>query len=224
MRSPRLRWSAPRFDRVGHEIIRSTIRRMGKGCEAVIDTLEAAGGELTIRELAAALGTGRTRDLRRRLVARLEAAAVVECPGETVSLTGDYLDAIHREREIAGEIDAERRDRDKYERERDGYADARRRGELVSGKEFARLRRDRDRIRPEERHPSGAVAELEHAPAADPELVEVLRSYLDRVPERRRETPRWLSVALWSEDLLPDKPPPEAVELALMELMPGVAA
>lgn len=224
MRAPRLRWSAPRFDRVGQEIIRSTIRRMGKGCEAVIDTLDAAGGELTIRELAAALGKGRTRDLRRRLIARLEGAGVVECSGGTVALARDWLDAIDRERETAGEIAAERRDLEKYERERDAYAEARRRGELVSGKEFARLRRDRDRIRPEERHPSGAVAELERVPAADPELVEVLRSYLDRVPERRRETPRWLSVALWSEDLLPDKPPPEAVELALTELTTGVAA
>lgn len=224
LRSPRLRWSAPRFDRVGHEIIRSTIRRMGKGCEAIIDTLDAAGGELTIRELAAALGKGRMRDLRRRLIARLEAAAVVECSGETVALARDWLDAIDRERESAGEIAAEWRDRERYERERVAYAETRRRGELVSGKEFARLRRDRDRIRPEERHPSGTVGELEHAPASDPELVEVLRTYLDRNPHRTEELPGWLSVTLWADELVPSKPTPAAVELALAEIVGTEAA
>ena len=39
MRAPRLRWSAP-VERIGNEIIHSTVSRLGKGCGAVIDALE----------------------------------------------------------------------------------------------------------------------------------------------------------------------------------------
>jgi len=121
LRAPRLRWSAPRFDRFGDEIVRSTILRLGKGCGAVIDALEVSGRKLTLRELAAAVGVKRVRDLRRRYLERLEPAGVVECSGELVSLTPDYLDALHRERVVAGEVAAEERDREKYARERYAY-------------------------------------------------------------------------------------------------------
>jgi hypothetical protein len=51
----------------------------------------------------------------------LEASGVVECSGDTVSLTPDYLDALNRERLISGEIEAERRDRERYEDEREKH-------------------------------------------------------------------------------------------------------
>lgn len=86
LRAPRLRWSAPE------------IRRLGKSCGAVLDALEDAGGSATVDELAAALHKGRPRDLRRRQIARLEAAGVVECSGETVSLAPDWLEELARER------------------------------------------------------------------------------------------------------------------------------
>ncbi len=119
--APRLRWSAPRFDRVGDEMVRSTVRRMGKTAEAAVDFLEAAGGELELEDLAAALRVKRPRDLRRRAIARLEEAAVVKCSGDTVRLTADWLDALNRERELAGEISAMRRDMARYEREREAF-------------------------------------------------------------------------------------------------------
>jgi hypothetical protein len=121
LRSPRLRWSAPRFDRVGDEIVRSTILRLGKGCGAVVDALEVAGGKLTHRDLAGAVGVKRVRDLRRRYLERLQRVGVVECFGEVVALTDDYLGALHRERVVAGEVAAEERDREKYAREREAY-------------------------------------------------------------------------------------------------------
>jgi hypothetical protein len=140
LRAPRLRWSAPRFDRVGDEIVRSTILRLGKGCGAVVDALEVAGGKLTHRDLAGAVGVKRVRDLRRRYLERLERAGVVECFGDLASLTVDYLDALHMERVVAGEVAAEERDREKYARERVAY-------------------RNRDRVRPTYHHANIAGAD-----------------------------------------------------------------
>ena len=107
LRAPRLRWSAPE------------VKRLGKTCGAVLDILEAAGGTASVEELAEALHVKRLRDLRRRIIARLEDAGVVECFGDTVSLVGDWLEALDRERECGGEIEAYRRDMDRYNRERE---------------------------------------------------------------------------------------------------------
>jgi hypothetical protein len=138
LRAPRLRWSAPQFDRIGNEVIRTTIRRLGKGCGAVIDALERAGGSATVEELAEALHKTRTRDLRRRLVARLEASGVVECSGDTVSLVADWLEALNRERMLTGEIDAQRRDMARYAREREAYK-SRRKITVQRGPSYAEM-------------------------------------------------------------------------------------
>lgn len=125
--APRLRWTAPRFDRVGDEYIRTTLRRMGKTAEQIVDVLERAGGELDMDDLAAELGSGRPRDLRRRVVSRLETAAVVDVHetsgGFTVALRPDWLDWLNEERERAGEIEAYRRDMAQFAREREAYRD-----------------------------------------------------------------------------------------------------
>jgi hypothetical protein len=110
LRAPRLRWSAP------------GIRRLGKSCEAVVDYLDRAGGAMTLEELADAMGVSRAWEFRRRVVSRLEAAAVVECSGNMVSLVADWLENLNEERENTGEIAAYRRDMARYERERAGYA------------------------------------------------------------------------------------------------------
>jgi hypothetical protein len=123
--APRLRHSAPRFDRVGDEVIRTTIRRLGKGCEEVVDALERAGGTLALGALAIAVGAARPRDLRRRAVARLHEAAVVECDGGTVALAKDWLEALNRRRELDGEIAAYRRDAARYARESEAYRNRR---------------------------------------------------------------------------------------------------
>jgi hypothetical protein len=208
LRAPRLRWSAPRYDRVGDEYIRTTIRRLGKSCGAVIDALERAGGIATVEELADALHKSRTRDLRRRTIARLEEAGVVECSGNSLALTGDWLSVLNREREIAGEIAAYKRDMERYAREREAY-------------------RKRDTIKPEpvpERLPAGTIDELERVEDADPALVEALAAYLDRRPHRAGETPSWLAVALWADEFVEGKPTPAAVEVALHELVERRAA
>ena len=119
--APRLRWSAPRFERVGNEIIRTTIRRLGKSCGAAVDALEKVGGSATVVELADLLEVKRPRDLRRRVISRLEEAGVVECSGETVDLAANWLEALDRDRERGGELAAFRRDIAAYNREREGY-------------------------------------------------------------------------------------------------------
>jgi Bifunctional DNA primase/polymerase, N-terminal/Primase C terminal 1 (PriCT-1) len=208
-RAPRLRWSAPRFDRVGDEMVRSTVQRLGKTCGAVVDHLEAAGGSMPLEELATVLGVKRPRDLLRDSeyyvgpILRLLAAAVVECSGGMVTLAHDYLDAIDRERETTGEIEAERRDRDKYQRERDAYRERR---ESPPTAHFVNAGAD------------GVIEALERVPPLDEQLRDALREFLHRYPDRRDETPSWLSVALWAEEYTPGKAPPVAVELALAYL------
>jgi hypothetical protein len=210
LRSPRLRWSAPVLERVGDETIRSVITRLGKTRGQVIDTLEAAGGELHLQDLYGRLypdrspsdrGRWRPWDFRRRVLPRLEAAAVVECSGEIGSLTRDWREALEREREVAGEIAAERRDRARYAREREAFA-----------------RRHEIRPEPVPEYPAGEIGELERVPDVDAELVEALEGFLQRNPHRTQEKPSWLSVALWADEYLPSKPLPEAVEMALAEL------
>lgn len=199
LRAPRLRWSAP------------AIRRLGKSCGAVLDALDRRGGTATLDELADDLHKTRTRDLRRRVIARLAAAAVVECSGDTVVLARDWIDALNLEREAAGEIDAHRRDMARYAREREAYA-------------------NRDKIRPEpvpdnrpEKPPAGEVRELEPVEHADPEIVEALAAALRRWPDHRDDYPSWWASTLYVEDYLYTRPTPAAVELALAELVEAAA-
>jgi hypothetical protein len=117
----RLRWSRPIYTgltRVG------TISRLGKTKGAVVDFLEASpSSSLTVAELAEKLGLARVRDLRRRHLDPLVEAGVVECSGDAVSLTADWLDALNARREQDGEIADHRRDMARYQRERDAYRD-----------------------------------------------------------------------------------------------------
>jgi hypothetical protein len=88
---------------------------------AALDALEAAGGSSTVEQLAATLKVKRLRDLRRRVIARLEQAGVVEYCDGNVCLLPDWTEALNQERERAGEIWAYRRDVSRYARERDAY-------------------------------------------------------------------------------------------------------
>ncbi len=202
----RLRWSAPGYG-----------GRLGKIRGRIIDLLEAAG-PMDLDRLARAMNR-HPYDLRTRtLPALVDTGVVVECSPGGYRLSDGWRAALNQEREIAGEIDAAARQRREHERQRERFAYAWKRGELVSKEKLARRRRDRTRIRLEERHVSGTIAELEPAEDAAPELVEALAAYLDRNPRRRGERPSWLAVALWADEYLPDKPTSAAVEVALSEL------
>lgn len=148
LRAPRLRWSAP------------DVLRLGKVAGAVIDALEA--GPLTLSGIAAKIGNKRPRDLRRRQMARLVEAGVVECFQGTYRLTSDWLHALNEERDAAGEIAAFRRDAARFNRERVAYGN---RGKVKPGRapteaQMEARRRDRER-----RHADGVIGDLERLPA-----------------------------------------------------------
>jgi bifunctional DNA primase/polymerase-like protein/primase-like protein len=143
--APRLRGSSPAY-KPRRGLVRGTTKvrnapvaekraaviRLGKSCEKVMDVLEAAGGSMTLSTLADAVDVKRPRDLTRHknlatgtgrdgFVTRLENVGVVEVADGIVTLTEDWLDALDRERDRAGEIDLYRRDMARYNRERGGY-------------------------------------------------------------------------------------------------------
>lgn len=109
--SPRLRWSRPVFEE-GQRV--DTIRRLGKTAERAVDVLENRSGWTDLQDLADELGIKRPRDFRRRTLARLEAAAVVECSGDTVRLRLDWISALNRRRKEDQELADRERDRKKY--------------------------------------------------------------------------------------------------------------
>jgi hypothetical protein len=111
---------------------RDSVIRLGKSCEKVMDSLEAAGGYMTLAALADAVDVKRPRELTRRknpetgkgrdgFVARLEDVGVLHVAGDTVSLAEDWLEVLDRERDRAGEIELYRRDMAQYNRESEGY-------------------------------------------------------------------------------------------------------
>ncbi len=116
MRGTRKVREAPKPDK------RDRIKRLGKTAGAVVDTLDKYGPALALEEVAAILGIKRPRDLRRRVLPRLEAAGVVSVTGDLITLAGDWLEALNRERELAGEIAQFARQMEDNNRERDTYS------------------------------------------------------------------------------------------------------
>jgi hypothetical protein len=140
LRAPRLRWSDPgrkprrgvvketRMVRQGtRQPPRDPIKRLGKIRGAIIDTLDRAGGSVTLEELAATLHKSRPRELvrckakgsrtgRNGPAIMLLQAGIIEwvCePGtrrEVLRLTPNWLEALENARQLGGEIEAEERD------------------------------------------------------------------------------------------------------------------
>jgi hypothetical protein len=190
--APRLRWSAPsRKPRRGlvqetrrvrqgvRRPPREHIKRLGKGAGAVIDTLEALGGELSEEELYGRLHPDRSpedrkrwrpRDLRRRVLSRLEDAGVIVCAEGVVSLAPEWLEALNLDRERAGEIEAYRRDMRDYHEQSEAY-------------------RNRHKVKPERAPTEREMQERrEVAPASRARVVEeaLVRLFRERPEYRRR--------------------------------------
>lgn len=231
--SPRLRWSSPPRKSGKRGVVtgtrrvrqslgskaRDAVERLGKSCENAVDDVEAAGGALRLDDLAAKLGVKRARDLTRRVnpktgkgrdgfVTKLVAAGVFEVHGDTVTLVDEWLEALNKERDRAGEIALFRRDMAQYNRERDGY---------------------RNRFQhpaPADTPPAadGYIGDLhlveepdQPADAVSP-LAEAVRDYLDNHPADARQSPYWIGATLWSYDLYDGKPTAEETGAAIEEL------
>jgi hypothetical protein len=142
--APRLRRSSP-GSRPKRGVVRGTSkvregptpaprlaqRRIGPGCNPVLDYLEKVGGRATLAEIADALGMRRARDLVRKktahpksrdgYVTRLEKLGVVEVSDGAVTLAAEWLDALNAERKKGGEIEAERLDKRAHKRAQEAY-------------------------------------------------------------------------------------------------------
>jgi len=259
--APRLRWSAPVLERVEGTVRRTgTIRRLGKTCGKIVDFLQGAGGGLDLDGLYGRLyphkrrgdkRRWRPRDLRRNSdsyvgpLARLEKAGVVVCDGRAVALSSDWLDALNREREHAGEIAAYRRDMDRYDRDklrhlvevlglrglaeeqialRAGVSVSRVRG-ILKKPDPAPTEAEMDELR--RSRPDGFISELEPVPdpgdeefggEADEEIVAALSEALVRWHDHLEDYPSWWASTLYVDGYLPSRPPPDEVARALESL------
>ena len=123
----RLRWSSPArsghlvrhvepatgrtvTEAVGENIFvhpdhRPYAKRLGPHRCAVLDTLEAAGGELHLKDLCEALHRKRPWDVRRRILKPLEEAGIIECEGDLIRLAAEWLTSLDKRREEDGEIE-----------------------------------------------------------------------------------------------------------------------
>jgi len=140
--APRLRWSSPSWARrrefelvPGRCVVRSTgaslhpedrearsyVKRLGPHRGAVLDTLEAAGGELHLGDLCDALRRKRRRDLKRRILKPLEEAGIIECEGDVVRLVANWLAKLEEERERTGEIAQAEEQAEKHRKQRARY-------------------------------------------------------------------------------------------------------
>ncbi len=117
-RAPRLRYNKPVYEAVDGVSVRvGTVLRLGKTAEEIIDILENAGETMSVADLAAAKGITRLRDLRNRVLPRLQSAGVVECSDDAVKLRPDWKAALYKRREEDQELDDYERDKRKYAEE-----------------------------------------------------------------------------------------------------------
>jgi hypothetical protein len=189
--------------------------RIGKSKAALLHALVECDSSLSRAELASRLGR-KPASLRAPLRWLTDTGLLERVARGVYALPSDFARRIEDARELGGEPEADRRQIARHAGQRDAFALAWARGDVISKER--RARRDRDRIRPEERHASGTVAELERVPEPAPALVAALREYLTLNPRGADEGPSWLANTLWSYERVTGKPTPEAVEVALAEL------
>jgi hypothetical protein len=117
---PRLRWSRPKYTPrrgliLGTRRVRNSeplpprdrIERLGKIRGAVVDALVSEGGSLALAELCEVLHRKRARDVRRRVLPKLEDAGVIEVEGDIVRLAADWSERLEAARRIGGELEAD---------------------------------------------------------------------------------------------------------------------
>jgi hypothetical protein len=218
--------------------------RIGKSRAALLHALVECDSSLSRTDLASRLGR-KPASLRAPLRWLIDAELLERVARGVYALPADFARRIEDAREMGREPEADRLQIARHANQRDAFALAWARGEVVSKKRLGEARRhrdvgelgrrdrdvgelgrrdrdvgelgrrDRDRIRPEERAPSGTVAELERVPEPEPGLVNALREYLRLNPRLVDEGPSWLGNTLWAYERVQGKPTREAVEAAL---------
>ncbi|MDP9477483.1 MAG: hypothetical protein M3R38_17665, partial [Actinomycetota bacterium] len=159
------------------------VKRLGPHRCAVLDALEAAGGELWLEELCEVLHRKRPRDVKRRILPMLEAAGIIECEGDVVRLAADWLERLEEERERKGEISRAEEQREDHRKQSKRYRDY-----LESVKRLP-SRASRDAVkRGHESRTAGLAAEAKRA--AEAKKTEELRRAEAFVRDRIRELGR----------------------------------
>jgi len=124
------------------------VKRLGPHRCAILDTLEDAGGALTLRDLCEALHRSRPRDVRRRILPMLEKAGIIEVNGDVIRLVTNWLEKLEEERERKGEISRAEQQREDHRKEREryrGYLQAVKRQPRRAGLTAVRVSRGRRR-------------------------------------------------------------------------------
>jgi len=127
---------------------REGVTRLGKKRSHVFDRLDAAGGALSLDELARLMGVKRPRDLVRRkktekgrdgLLVWPEKARIVEIEDDVVSLTRDWLERVEEQRERGEELEADEQAKRDRKRRSLAYRDhlERKRGKAPASKPSA---------------------------------------------------------------------------------------
>jgi hypothetical protein len=208
--APRLRWSAPGRPRQREfEVVKGTkgrvrhsgkpprdataedlearpyVKRLGPHRGAVVDTLEAAGGELHLEDLCEALHRKRPRELRSRgLLTPLQKAGVIECEGDMIRLADDWIDRLEEERRRSGEVKQAERQAEKHREQSKRFREhltRERRGTPKASLDAARRAKNLRERRLRERRD-----EEERDRAPTPPAVESLISRMLRQHERLR--------------------------------------
>jgi hypothetical protein len=208
--APRLRWSSPgRPRRREFEVVKGTkgrirhagktprdataedlearpyVKRLGPHRGAVVDTLEAAGGELHLEDLCEALHRKRPREVRSRgLLTPLQEAGIIECEGDAIRLAEDWGDRLEEKRRRTGEVEQAEQQVKKHREESARYREHRereRRGTPKASLDAARRAKNLRERRLRERRD-----EEERDRAPTPPAVEALISRVLRQNDRLR--------------------------------------
>lgn len=132
--APRLRWSRPKFTPKRGAVSgtrrvreskplhpRDRIERLGKIRGAIVDALEVAGGELTLRELCEVLHRKRAWDVRRRILPMLENAGIIESGEDVITLAADWSGRLEDARRVGEELEADELAEDRRKRKSRAY-------------------------------------------------------------------------------------------------------
>ena len=96
-------------------------KRLGPHRGAVLDALEAAGGEMHLKDLCEALNRKRPWDVRRRILKPLEEAGIIECEGDVVRLAAGWLTRLDERREEDGEVEQAEKQAKRHRTEGERY-------------------------------------------------------------------------------------------------------
>jgi hypothetical protein len=144
------------------------VERLGKIRGAVVDALEVAGGELTLRDLCEVLHHKRPRDVRRRVLPMLGEVRVIEVAGDVIRLAPEWRKSLEAERREKGEVEADdlaedrRKRKSRAYRERDKAPVSKPSAASLAAVERGRAMRTEERVNEhEERQARARAAELE---------------------------------------------------------------